>query len=97
MIASLFVLAALPVQIVCTNCNGVGYFEVPCPRCAGKGLVNPPKSSKLTRGTFYRMINGKLPCPDCIKGLSRKDMRGTGRKKETCKVCHGYKKIKVKK
>lgn len=94
MIALIVAVSVLPVQIVCTNCNGVGYFEVDCPRCSGVGLVDPPRSTKFTRGAFDRMVNGKLPCPDCVRGLSRKDKKGTGKKKVTCKVCRGRKKIR---
>lgn len=94
MIAFLFAASVLPVQIACTNCNGVGYFEVDCPRCSGAGLVDPPRSTKITRGMIERMSNGKLPCPDCVKGLSRKDKKGSGKKKVTCKVCWGKKKIR---
>lgn len=101
MIASLFVLAALPVQIVCTNCNGVGYFEVPCSKCSGSGVVSKRVKRTMVRSSFAKdmsiYVNVDTPCPDCLRGLSSKGKRGTGKKKKTCKVCHGYKKIKVKK
>lgn len=85
--------AVLPVQVACTNCNGVGYFEVPCPRCEGRGWISPPKSTKLNMAAVHRM-GQQLPCPDCFRGMSSKDKRGTGKKKITCKVCHGKKKIR---
>ena len=93
MISLLVAASVLPLQIACTNCNGVGYFEVDCPRCAGAGLVDPPDSYKLTRGAVDRM-GKKLPCPACLRGMSSKNARGSGKKKITCKVCHGKKKIR---
>lgn len=96
MIASLLVAFVLPVKIACTNCNGVGFVDLPCARCAGAGLVDPPKSTKFTRGAFERWLNGKIPCPVCVRGLSSKGKKGTGKVRRTCPVCKGLKKIKVK-
>lgn len=84
--------AVLPVQVACTNCNGVGYFEVKCPRCSGKGVIKNPRH-------HFGSMNGVradpfMPCPDCLRGLSSKDKRGSGKKKITCKVCYGNKKIR---
>lgn len=89
---SLVLAVALPVQVACTNCNGVGYFEVKCPRCEGRGVVKNPRHNlsclKSLRADPF------VPCPKCIKGLSSKDKRGTGKNKVTCKLCHGKKKIR---
>lgn len=91
---SLILAVALPVQVVCTNCNGVGYFEIKCPRCEGRGVISNPRGLgarvKLPNGTY----TDKVPCPDCLRVASRADLKGTGKRKITCKVCHGNKKIR---
>lgn len=86
----------LPTLVTCTNCQGVGSIEYTCERCSGSGLVDPPKSFKLTRGSIDRLDAGKLPCPDCVKGLSSKSKKGTGKKRRVCKVCFGKKRIRAK-
>ena len=89
---SLVLAVSLPVQVVCTNCNGVGYFEVKCPRCEGRGVVENSRhnfsSLKALRADPFS------PCPKCLKGLSSKDKHGSGKVKVTCKVCRGNKKIR---
>ena len=91
---SLFLAVALPVQVACTNCNGVGYFEVKCTRCDGRGVVRNPRGVgarvKLPDGRY----TSNVPCPECLRGVSRADAKGTGKKKITCSVCHGKKKIR---
>ena len=91
---TLFLAVALPVQVVCTNCNGVGYHEIKCPRCEGRGAIPNPRGLharvKLPDGSYTH----KVPCPDCVRGASRSDSKGSGKKKITCKVCYGKKKIR---
>lgn len=92
---TLILAAVLPVQVACTNCNGVGYFEVKCPRCSGKGVV---KNSRHNYGSMNGVrADPFVPCANCLKGLSSKGKKGSGKVKVTCKVCKGLKKIKVKK
>lgn len=92
MIALFVAASVLPVQIACTNCNGVGYFEVECPRCAGRGRIQNPSGRvlKLPSGS----LTSTIPCPACVKGASRLDKTGTGKKRVTCKLCNGRKKIR---
>lgn len=91
---TLILAAVLPVQVACTNCNGVGYFEVKCPRCEGRGLIPNPRGFgarvKLPDGSWTH----KVPCPNCTHGAIRADSKGSGKKKVTCKVCRGNKKIR---
>ena len=98
MIALFVAASVLPVQIACTNCNGVGYFEVDCPRCSGSGSIHRRVKKSVTRSAYSKdyslFVNESVPCPDCIRGLSSKGKKGTGKKKVTCKVCRGQKKIR---
>ena len=101
MIALLLAAITLPVQIVCTNCNGVGYFEIDCPACKGAGLVKAPRITDVNRQNRERALKqafggDMIPCRECLRGLSSKGKKGTGKKKVTCKVCHGNKKIRAK-
>lgn len=102
MIITLILAAYVPIHVVCTNCNGVGYFEVDCPRCSGSGLVTRRVKKSVSFGSVGSKnaslyVNEDVACPDCTRGLISKGKKGTGKKKETCKVCKGLKKIKVKK
>lgn len=81
-------LIAVVAYTVCTNCVGTGSVEVVCDRCDGTGLVLNPR-----RHTDYRQPQ-RMPCPKCVKGLSRQDSKGTGKVRKSCPVCKGQKKVK---
>ena len=96
-LAALVLAAALPVQSVCcTNCNGVGSIEVDCPVCNGSGFVKSTQMRKMNTQNFMKIVvDNKVGCRSCCSGVYKPTVKGTGKKRVTCKTCKGQKKIKV--
>lgn len=90
--------AVLPVQVACTNCNGVGYFEVPCPKCQGSGVTVRKVKKSVVRSVGFKngsmLMDEEIACRDCSGAIYKIKGKGSGKKKITCKVCHGNKKIR---
>ena len=99
-LAALVLAAALPVSdlIDCPDCNGVGSVEIACPVCNGSGLVKRTQMRKMNTQNWMKFVEGnKVGCRSCCSGVYKPTVKGTGKKKITCKTCKGQKKIKVKK
>ena len=102
-LAALLVLATAvsvsPVEkIDCPDCNGVGSIEIKCPDCNGSGLVMSTKMRKANTQNLMKIAkSNKVGCRSCCSGVYKPTVKGTGKKRITCKTCKGQKKIKVQK
>lgn len=91
-------LLAASVQIACTNCNGVGYFEYACPKCSGSGVVSRSVKKKLVSSIrskdFYIPSVENVACRECSRGSYSLHGKSTGKIRKNCPVCKGLKKIR---
>lgn len=98
---SLILAATVFETVCCTNCNGVGYVLYDCPKCSGSGVVSQQVRKKIVGGinipNCFITVTEKVPCRYCFQGAYNPAGKAIGKKKTGCKVCHGQKKIKVKK